>query len=173
VLGQDRDVVTMSVELWDLTMAVSLRGVMLGCKHTLPHMIERGSGVILNTASTAGQTGDLTRPAYGTAKGGVINFTRYLATMYGRHGIRCNAIAPGLVLSPPALAQMSAEQLDISARSRLISRAGTPEDIAAMAAFLASDEAGFITGQIINVDGGVLAHFPNYADQNRVREPDL
>jgi NAD(P)-dependent dehydrogenase (short-subunit alcohol dehydrogenase family) len=173
VLSRDGDLRTMTVEFWDFTMGVTLRGVMLGCKHVIGHMVERGSGVILNTASTAGQTGDLVRPAYGAAKAGVINFTRYVATMYGRHGVRCNAIAPGLVLSPPALANMSAEQLDISRRNRLVERAGTPRDIAAMAAFLASDDAAFVTGQVINVDGGVLAHFPNYADQIRAQESQL
>jgi len=173
VLSQDGDLRTMTVEFWDFTLGVTLRGVMLGCKHVIGHMVERGSGVILNTASTAGQTGDLVRPAYGAAKAGVINFTRYVATMYGRHGIRCNAIAPGLVLSPPALANMSADQLEISRRNRLIERAGRPQDIAAMAAFLASEEAAFVTGQVINVDGGVLAHFPNYADQILAQESRL
>jgi NAD(P)-dependent dehydrogenase (short-subunit alcohol dehydrogenase family) len=167
-LGQDRDVVTMAVDLWDRTMAVTLRGAMLGCKYALPHMLERGAGVILNTTSTAGLTGDLSRPAYGSAKAGVVSFTRYVATLYGRRGIRCNAIAPGLILSPPALAALTPEQLDTARHNRLVPRHGRPEDVAALAAFLASDEAGFITGQVINVDGGALAHSPGYSDQLRL-----
>ena len=163
VLGRDLDLVTMTVELWDRTMAVSLRGVMLGCKYALPPMLAQGQGVILNTTSVAGQTGDVKRAAYGSAKAGVDTLTKYVATMYGKQGIRCNAIAPGLILSPPAIANLTPEMLDAAFRNRLLSRAGTPGDVAALAAFLASDEAGFITGQTFNVDGGTLAHHPAYS----------
>ena len=163
VLGRDLDLVTMTVELWDTTMAVSLRGVMLGCKYALPPMLEQGHGVILNTTSVAGQTGDVKRAAYGSAKAGVDTLTKYVATMYGKQGIRCNAIAPGLIMSPPAIANLTPEMLDATLRNRLLQRAGTPADVAAMAAFLASDDAGFITGQTFNVDGGVLAHHPAYS----------
>ena len=163
VLGRDRDLLSMTVELWDRTMAISLRGVMLGCRHALVPMLDQGAGVIVNTASVAGQTGDVVRAAYGSAKAGVEALTKYVATMYGKRGIRCNAIAPGLILSPPALANLTPEMLEATLRNRLVARAGTPDDIAAMVAFLASDEAGFITGQTINVDGGVLAHHPAYS----------
>ncbi len=163
VLGRDLDLVTMTVELWDRTMAVSLRGVMLGCKYALPPMLAQGHGVILNTTSVAGQTGDVKRAAYGSAKAGVETLTKYVATMYGKQGIRCNAIAPGLIMSPPAIANLTPEMLDATLRNRLLHRAGTPADVAAMAAFLASDDAGFITGQTFNVDGGVLAHHPAYS----------
>jgi NAD(P)-dependent dehydrogenase (short-subunit alcohol dehydrogenase family) len=163
VLGQDLDLVSMTVEIWDITMAISLRGVMLGCKYALVPMLEQGSGVIINTASVAGQTGDVKRAAYGSAKAGVETLTKYVATMYGKRGIRCNAIAPGLILSPPTLANLTPEMHEATLRNRLVQRAGSPEDIACMAAFLASDEAGFITGQTINVDGGVLAHHPAYS----------
>lgn len=163
VLGRDLDLVTMTVELWDTTMAVSLRGVMLGCKYALPPMLEQGHGVILNTTSVAGQTGDVKRAAYGSAKAGVDTLTKYVATMYGKQGIRCNAIAPGLIMSPPAIANLTPAMLDATLRNRLLQRAGTPADVAAMAAFLASDDAGFITGQTFNVDGGVLAHHPAYS----------
>lgn len=163
VLGRDRDLLTLDTELWDYTMAVSLRGVMLGCKYALAPMVEQGSGVIINTASVAGQTGDVVRAAYGSAKAGVETLTKYVATMYGKQGIRANAIAPGLILSPPALANLSPEILESTKRNRLTPQAGTPEDIAWMAAFLASDEAAFITGQTFNVDGGCLAHHPSYS----------
>jgi NAD(P)-dependent dehydrogenase (short-subunit alcohol dehydrogenase family) len=163
VLGRDLDLVSMTVELWDRTMAVSLRGVMLGCKYALPPMLDQGEGVILNTTSVAGQTGDVKRAAYGSAKAGVETLTKYVATMYGKQGVRCNAIAPGLIMSPPAIANLTPEMLDATLRNRLLQRAGTPADVAAMAAFLASDEAAFITGQTFNVDGGVLAHHPAYS----------
>lgn len=164
ILGRDRDLADMTVELWDQTHAVNLRGVMLGCKHAVHHMLEQGGGCIINTASTAGQAGDLVRSAYGASKAGVEMFTKYVATMYGHRNIRANAVAPGLVLSPIALANLDAASSARFRRGRLIERAGTPDDIAAMVAFLASDLAGFITGQVINVDGGVLAHAPSYAD---------
>lgn len=163
-LGRDRGVVDMDLELWDRTQAITLRGVMLGCKHAVPHMVSQGGGAIVNTASTAGQAGDFARSAYGAAKAGVENLTRSVATMYGHAGVRCNAVAPGLVLSPAALAQLSDEQLAGFARHRLLAHTGEPNDIAWMVAFLASDLARYVTGQIVNVDGGVLAHFPSYAD---------
>lgn len=170
VLGRDRDLTDMSVDLWDFTQGVTLRGVMLGCKHAVPHMVAQGAGSIINTASTAGQTGDFTRSAYGAAKAGVMNLTRSVATMYGHRGVRCNAVAPGLVLSPAALAQLSEEQLAGFARHRLLAHTGEPDDVAWLVAFLASDLARYVTGQIINVDGGVLAHFPSYADNLATRD---
>lgn len=163
-LGRDRDVLHMDAELWDRTQAITLRGVMFGCKHALPHMIAQGSGSIVNTASTAGQAGDFGRAAYGAAKAGVENLTRSVATMHGHEGVRCNAVAPGLVLSPAALDQLSEDQLAGFARHRLLAHTGEPADIAWMVAFLASDLARYVTGQVINVDGGVLAHFASYAD---------
>jgi NAD(P)-dependent dehydrogenase (short-subunit alcohol dehydrogenase family) len=164
VLGRDTDVINVPLETWDRTMAISLRGPMLGCRFALPHMLDQGRGSIINTASTAGQAGDLSRVAYGSAKAGVITLTKYVATMYGKRGVRCNAIAPGLILSPPAQRNMSPENLTISQKHQLISHTGVPEDIAPLVAFLASDDARFITGQTINADGGVHAHTPSYGD---------
>ncbi len=164
VLGRDLSLEEMTVELWDTTQAITLRGVMLGCKHAVAHLVERGGGSIINTTSTAGQAGDLTRSAYGSAKAGVAMFTKYVATMYGHANVRANAVAPGLIMSPIAIKNLDPAQMHRFSRNRLISRAGVPDDIAAMVAFLASDLAGFITGQVINVDGGVLAHAPSYAD---------
>ena len=92
--GRDMDVASMDVEIWDRTMAVNLRGVMLGCKHAIPAMLERGGGAIVNTSSGSAQRGDLAIPAYAVSKGGVDTLTRYVATQYGKRGIRCNAIAP-------------------------------------------------------------------------------
>ena len=162
IIGNDRDVETMTVERWDETHAVALRGAMLGCKHAVPLMRRRGGGSIINTASTSGQTGELIRAAYGSAKAGVIELTRSVATAYGHESIRCNAIAPGLIMTAPSIA-LDPDYLDRSRQARLIKRDGTPEDIAAMAAFLASDASGYVTGQVFNVDGGYLAHHPMYA----------
>jgi NAD(P)-dependent dehydrogenase (short-subunit alcohol dehydrogenase family) len=162
----DGDVATMDVTEWDRTFAVNTRGTMLCSKAVLPIMLERGSGVIVNTASNSGLSGDLTRTAYGVSKAGVCMLTQYVATQYGRLGIRCNAISPGLVMTPK---MESTEALPESVRqiyqlSHLVPRFAYPQDIANVVAFLASDESGYINGQILCVDGGMLAHTPSYAN---------
>ncbi len=170
VIGRDGDIRRLDVDVWDKTMAVNLRGVMLCTKHTTPVMIEAGRGSIINTSSGSGLTGHSTRAAYGASKAGVNMFTQYTATSFGRDGIRCNAIAPGLIMTPAAERNLTESDMDMFARHTLTRRLGTPEDIAAMVAFLASDEAGFITGQVISVDGGALAHSPTYAEVEILRE---
>jgi NAD(P)-dependent dehydrogenase (short-subunit alcohol dehydrogenase family) len=162
VIGRDFDVATMTVDVWDRTMAVNLRGTMLGCKHALPRLIERGGGVIVNTSSDAALAGDLSRTAYGASKGGINALTMYVATQYGRQAIRCNAVSPGLVMTPSADRNLTGEDRDIFRRNHLSARFGRPEDIANLVAFIASDEGSFVNGQIICADGGMLAHTPVY-----------
>lgn len=169
-IGRDGDIRRLDVDVWDKTMAVNLRGVMLCTKHTAPIMAEAERGSIINTSSGSGLTGHSTRAAYGASKAGVNMFTQYTATSLGRDGIRCNAIAPGLIMTPAAVRNLTEGDIEMFARHTLTRRLGTPEDIAAMVAFLASDEAGFITGQVISVDGGALAHSPTYAEVEILRE---
>lgn len=164
LMAQDLDIAGMEIAVWDEVMAVNLRGPMLGCKHAIPHMLKRGGGAIINTSSVSGLSGDLARPAYGTSKGGLNALTLYVATLYGKQGIRCNAIAPGVMETPALTANVPPEQIDIYRRSHLTPRLGRPEDVAAMATFLASPAASFVTGQIIQVDGGALAHHPAYSE---------
>jgi NAD(P)-dependent dehydrogenase (short-subunit alcohol dehydrogenase family) len=140
-----------------------LTGYLVTCKHAIPHMIETGSGSIINTASGSGLLGDLVRIAYGTSKAGVINMSRYIATQYGRQGIRCNTIAPGLILTP-ATERNAPEIKALASRYVLTPRLGTPEDIAALVAFLASDESGFITGECIEINGGKNSCQPHFAE---------
>ncbi len=166
--GRDRDITRIDVDVWDRTMAVNLRGVMLGCKHAIPHMLERGGGSIINTSSGSAQRGDVTIPAYGVSKGGVDTLTLYVATQYGKQGIRCNAIAPGLILTHGVENFGGQQYVDMLEEHHLTPRVGQPEDIAEAVLFLASDAAGFITGQIINVDGGILSHAPPVADIRRM-----
>jgi NAD(P)-dependent dehydrogenase (short-subunit alcohol dehydrogenase family) len=151
-------------DVWDETMRVNLRGTMVAIQEALPHMIARGGGSIINTSSGSGLTGDLRNPAYGSSKAALINLTQYVATQHGKQGVRCNAIAPGFIVNPArtgaAYDQIQATML----RHHLTPRLGLPEDIAATVVFLASDEAAFITGQTICVDGGLLAHAPYVAD---------
>jgi NAD(P)-dependent dehydrogenase (short-subunit alcohol dehydrogenase family) len=114
--------------------------------------------------------GDLSRAAYGVSKAGLDTLTRYVATQYGKRGIRCNAIAPGVVETPALAANVPAEVIAVYERCHLTPRLGRPEDIAAAVAFLASDDACFITGQVLRVDGGLLAHHPAFAEQLRALE---
>jgi NAD(P)-dependent dehydrogenase (short-subunit alcohol dehydrogenase family) len=170
LLSGDLELTAMEVAVWDRTLAVNLRGPMLGCKHAIPRMLERGGGSIVNTSSAAGLAGDLVRAAYGASKAGVDSLTRYVATQYGKRGIRCNSIAPGVIATPALAANVPPEQIDAYERSHLTPRLGRPEDIAKVVAFLASDDAAFITGQVISVDGGLLAHHPSFADFVRMAE---
>lgn len=163
VVGADTDLTTMPIELWDHMMAVNLRGPMLGCKHALPHMLSSGGGSIVNTSSRSAAAGDLRYAAYGSAKGGLDSFTRYVATMYGKQGVRCNAVAPGLVATPRAREHFDPELLAIYEANHLTPELGSPEDVAEVVAFLASDAASFVTGQVIAVDGGLFSHLPTFA----------
>jgi NAD(P)-dependent dehydrogenase (short-subunit alcohol dehydrogenase family) len=150
-------------EVWDKVIRVNLRGYLAGCKYALPHMIAGGGGSIINTASDSGVVGDIRGIAYGVSKAGVIALTKFVAVQHGRQNIRCNAISPGLVVTPGAYALVP-DLIDIIANHVLTPRLGVPEDIAALVAFLASDESGYITGQNYQCDGGVLAHQPQIVD---------
>lgn len=161
---KDIDILTMDTALWDKTMAVNVRGPMLACKYAIPHMLKRGGGAIINTSSVSGMAGDLGRAAYGTSKGALNALTMYVATIHGKQGIRCNAVAPGIMDTPALRRNLSEDQIAIYKRSALAPRLGTPEDVAATVVFLASPAAAFITGQIIPVDGGLLAHHPAYSE---------
>lgn len=161
----DGDIVDLSAELWDSIMAVNLRSVMLGCKHAIPAMLRNlggAKGSIINTSSIGGLTGHVSNAAYGTAKAGIVMLTKYVATMYGRRGVRCNTIAPGLFIRAETIGSFSPEFLGVARSERVIERCGTPDDIAAATVFLASDEAGYITGDTLVVDGGFMAHRPSY-----------
>jgi NAD(P)-dependent dehydrogenase (short-subunit alcohol dehydrogenase family) len=156
----DGDIADVAVGEWDAKMAVNVRGVMLGCKHAVPVMRAAGRGAIVNTASLSGLLGTASNAAYGASKAALVQLTRSIAAMVGRDGIRCNVVAPGLVLTDRLAELMSAEQLRIYAAERLLPWPATPDDIAATVAWLASDEARAITGQTVVVDCGVTAHRP-------------
>ncbi|HEU4428617.1 MAG TPA: SDR family NAD(P)-dependent oxidoreductase [Myxococcota bacterium] len=170
VLGGDGELAELELAIWERTLAVNLRGVLLGCKHAIPRLLARGGGSIVNTSSASGSTGDLVRTAYGVSKAGVDGLTRYVATQYGKRGIRCNAIAPGVIETPALRQNVPPEQVALFERHHLTPRLGTPEDIANAVVFLASDDAAFITGQIISVDGGLLAHHPTVAEVRALGE---
>jgi NAD(P)-dependent dehydrogenase (short-subunit alcohol dehydrogenase family) len=164
VLGKDGDLLSLDVAAWERMLAVNLTGAMLGCKHAIPHMLKRGRGAIVNTSSVASFQGDLVRAAYGSSKGGLNSLTRYVASRYGKQGIRCNAVAPGLVLTATGRKYFSEQAREMMLRHHLTPYLGEPEHVAQVVVFLASDAAAFITGETLRVDGGFTAHAPITAD---------
>ena len=149
-----------TVENWDRTLAVLLRCVFLGIKHAVPEMRKRGRGSIISTASVAGLQGFNGLHAYCAAKAGVINLTRSAAGEFGKDRIRVNCICPGVINTPLAQQDVpggreTVDQLFKTAQP--YPRTGLPDDIAAMALFLAADDSEWVTGQALVVDGGLVA----------------
>ncbi|MFE9694851.1 SDR family NAD(P)-dependent oxidoreductase [Micromonospora sp. NPDC005806] len=153
-LGRDSDVISVPVDVWQHTIDVTLTGYMYGIRHALPIMIKQGSGSIVNTMSSAVWMGESERVAYQAAKSGLIGLTRHTATLGGKHGVRTNLVSPGVILTGAALQATTPEfreQILATVRSP---RLGKPEDLAAMVAFLFSDDGAYINGQSLLVDGG-------------------
>ena len=161
---QDVDVTSMTVALWDEIMAINARGPMLVCKHAIPAMLANGGGSIVNISSGLSLAGDLGSVAYAASKAALNSLTRSVATLYGDRGIRCNAIAVGLIRTPAMEATMPEPLQAIFEKHLLIPRLGRPRDIADMVVFLASDLSAYVTGQTISVDGGFFAKVPTVPD---------
>jgi NAD(P)-dependent dehydrogenase (short-subunit alcohol dehydrogenase family) len=155
----------LDVDLWDQTMAVNVRGYMLCTKHAIGSMLAHGGGVVINTSSGAGLQGELVRAAYGTSKTAIIGFTRSVATQYGKMGIRCVCVVPGMTLTKTVEQNVPPQLLEIMRRHTLTPELARPEDVANTVVFLASDRAAAITGVAIPVDGGFGIHGPSYADE--------
>ncbi|MFT3763024.1 MAG: SDR family NAD(P)-dependent oxidoreductase [Pseudoxanthomonas sp.] len=160
---RDGNVAGMDAEVWDRVFRVNVRGTMLCCKHAIPHLLKQGGGAIVNTASNLGLQGQVIQAAYSASKAAILQLTRSIAASHGRLGIRCNAVSPGLVLSPAARANLPADLLEAVESETLTPYLGTPEDIACAVAYAASDEARYLTGQNIVVDGGTSSHVPGFA----------
>jgi NAD(P)-dependent dehydrogenase (short-subunit alcohol dehydrogenase family) len=158
VLSRDGAVADMDTEVWDQMMAVNLRSQMLTCKHLVPQMVARGGGAVVNMSSGAANSGDLSRTAYSVSKSAITAFTKYLATQYGRQGVRANTIVPGLILTDAVRAQIPPAMLDAYSQALLTPFVGEPRDVADLVSFLVSDESRYITGQAISIDGGMGAH---------------
>lgn len=152
-----------SLEQWRRVLDVNLTGVFLGCRAAVGHMRRTGGGAIVNLSSFAGLRGLVGMVSYATSKGGVITLTQSLAKDHAADGIRVNAVCPGSVDTPMIAAVVAAsddpeERLARTTEGYLIERLGEPPEIAAAIAYLASDDASFITGQALPVDGGRTIH---------------
>lgn len=149
-----------SLEGWNRVLAVTLTSVFLGMKYCLPIMRQQGAGAIVNTASISGTGADYGMSSYNAAKAGVINLTRTAAIENAKHNIRVNCVCPGAINTRVAQL-LGGDRADefrrIQGQAHPIGRMGEPEEIANTVLFLASDEASFITGEAIRVDGGVTA----------------
>ena len=145
----------MSEEMWDSVIGVNLKGVFLVTRAVVPHMIKGGGGVILSAASVVGILGNFGQTNYVASKAGIIGMTRTWARELGRHKIRVNAVAPGFIATDMVKA-MPAKVLEAMVARTPLGRAGTPEDVANTYFWLASDQASFIHGAVISVDGGVV-----------------
>ncbi len=169
-IGYGMPVTQIPVDEWDRLMSINLRGVFLGCKHAIPQMLKNGGGAIVNTASDAGLRGQAMLSAYCASKGGVVLLTKSLAVEWAEHGIRINCVCPGVIRTPildPFLAQAQAttgasvdELWKRLGEAHPMGRVGQPEEVAKAVTFLASDEASFITGVALPVDGGLEAGPP-------------
>jgi 2-hydroxycyclohexanecarboxyl-CoA dehydrogenase len=146
-----------SEETWDRILAVNLKGVFNCCHVIVPGMIERGRGNVVNIGSDAGKVGSSGEAVYSATKGGVIAFTKTLAREVARHGINVNCVCPGPTDTAllDQVAEASQKLYDSLAKAIPLRRLGQPADVAGAVAFLASDEASFITGQALSVSGGL------------------
>lgn len=154
--GESGFLAQMSEEAFDRVIAVNLRGVWLGMKYTLPHMVRHGGGSVINTASIAGMVAIRGGAAYAAAKAGVIALTRVAALEYGRYNIRVNCICPGAVDTPMAqrVSGGAPGGAEATRHSSVLGRIARPEEIAHTALFLASDDCSFATGAPFIIDGG-------------------
>lgn len=152
----DTTVIDTSVEMWDRAFATNVRSIFLMCKYALPHLVAAGGGSIINMASVGGMRGSTGLTAYGTTKAAVIGLTRFVAAQHGKEGVRCNAIAPGVIRTRQLLDAVP--DLPQRALAGVASpRVGEPFDIANMVLFLASEESAFVNGEVYRVDGGAMA----------------
>jgi NAD(P)-dependent dehydrogenase (short-subunit alcohol dehydrogenase family) len=160
---RDPRLTELSTEVFRATLDVNLLGPFFLCKHAIPHMVSSGGGSIVNMASVTGLAGEPALTAYGISKRALMQLTVAVASQYGKEGVRCNAIAPGLVQTRNVLANAS-ELIPVYERHSMTPFVGVPQDVANLVAFLLSDESRYITGQLIRADGGLTVANPILAD---------
>jgi NAD(P)-dependent dehydrogenase (short-subunit alcohol dehydrogenase family) len=153
----------LSMQVWDSVIAVNLTGAMLSARAVVPHMVRQGGGALIFQSSTAGLVGFPNLAPYAASKGGIIALARQIAIDYAQDGVRANVLCPSTVRTRLVTERFAANGLDeaageeASARLHPLGRIGSPEEVAAAAAYLASDEAAWMTGAVIPLDGGLTA----------------
>ena len=158
----DHSVVDTDVATWDQVMAINVRGVFLGCKYAIPHMVEQGSGSVINISSFVALLGcSVPQDAYTASKGAVLSLTRSLAVQFGPHGVRSNAICPGPIETPMLMDWLVKDE---AARQERLARNptgrfGKPEEIVHVAIYLASDESRWTNGAHFVIDGGISVNY--------------
>lgn len=154
-------VAELAEDWWAATLDVNLTGAFHCCKHALRHMVPAGGGSIVNIASTSGVAGNWNQGAYVASKHGLVGLTKSIALDYAQHGVRANAICPGFIETARSATFVAHNRAPGWLERKLaeipLGRLGQPEDVASLAAFLASDEAAYITGAVIPIDGGTAA----------------
>jgi len=150
----DADILTNPAAIWERTLAVNVTGTAMLIKACLPHLLERGGGIVC-TSSGASRIGEPERPAYAASKAAIDAICRHVAARWGKQGIRCNSLAPGLVVTPMIEQGMGQELLDRVRRAVPSPRHGKVDDIAAAVTFLLSDDGAWVNGQTWHVNGGV------------------
>lgn len=161
---KDGRVDELTVEMWDAIFESDLRGTFYAIKSVLPYMLKNeNGGSIVNIGSMASINGDISSTAYACAKAGVDMLTKSVALQYGKKGIRCNCVRPGLIVTPENDANVPPFVKDIFLSNIMVNRYGCPEDIGHLCVYLASDESAYVTGQVMTVDGGLNSHVPTVA----------
>lgn len=154
----------LTIEMWDAIFQSDLRGTFYMTKCVLPHMRQaKRGGSIINIGSMASCGGDLGSSAYASAKAGVDMLTLSVALQYGKDNVRCNCVRPGLIVTPENEANVPQALKDIFLSNIMVNRYGCPEDIGYACVYLGSDESAYVSGQIINIDGGLNSHAPTVA----------
>jgi NAD(P)-dependent dehydrogenase (short-subunit alcohol dehydrogenase family) len=154
VLLQDGDILSNDIQIWERTLSVNVTGTAMVLRAALPHLLDQGGGSVVLTSSSASTAGEAERPAYAASKAGINALCRHVASRWGREGIRCNAIAPGLVITEQLEQNMPPEFLEKLLKSSRSIRHGEPMDIAATVAFLMSEDGAWVNGQTWHVNGG-------------------
>lgn len=152
---RDNLLLRMEEKDWDLVLSVNLKGPFLLTKAVCQIMMKQRYGRIVNVASVVGQTGNAGQANYSSSKGGLISFTRSVAKELGSRNITCNAVAPGFIATPMT-DKLDGKIREAYLKSIPLARAGTPEDVAGAVLFLVSEDAGYITGQVVGIDGGMF-----------------
>lgn len=154
VQGKDTDLLATPLDVWQQVLDVNLLGYVRTIRAVLEPMLERGGGAIVNTMSAVVYVGEPERPAYAASKAALGALTRHVARRWGKQGVRANAVSPGVVLTPAAVGAVSEEFRESLLSGIMSPRLGEPADIAATVVHLLSDDGSWITGQVLNVDGG-------------------